>query len=43
MHSDEAEPALEEEGKFAIPEKTKLIVMRREVTIGERATVQKFA
>jgi hypothetical protein len=42
MHSDIAEPALEEEAKFAIPEKTKLLVMRRDVSIGERAQVQKI-
>lgn len=41
MHSEVAEPMLEEESKFAIPEKTKLIVMRRDVTVGERAQVQK--
>jgi hypothetical protein len=42
MHSDIATPVLEEEGKFAIPEMTKLLVMRRDVSIGERAQVQKI-
>lgn len=42
LHSEEAEPVLEEEGKFADPEKTRLFVMRREHTIGERAEVQKL-
>jgi hypothetical protein len=43
MNTDAAEPVLEEEGKFADPEKTKLMVMRREHTLGERAQVQKLA
>lgn len=42
MHSELAEPVLEEEGKFADPEKTKLLVMRRDVSIGERAEVRKI-
>ncbi|KAL6706011.1 hypothetical protein ACN47E_006113 [Coniothyrium glycines] len=42
MHSDTVESILEEEAKFADPVKTKLIVMRRDVSIGERAQVQKL-
>lgn len=33
MHSDEAAPVLEEELKFADPAKTKLIIMRRAVSV----------
>jgi hypothetical protein len=35
MHSDAATPVLEEEEKFADPGKTKLIVMRRAISIRE--------
>lgn len=42
MHSDIAGPILEEEEKFCDPANTKLIVMKREVSIGERAQVQKL-
>ncbi|KAJ4338355.1 hypothetical protein N0V95_008091 [Ascochyta clinopodiicola] len=42
MHSDSAVPVLEEEEKFCDAANTKLIVMRREVSIGERAQVQKL-
>lgn len=42
MHSDIAVPILEEEENFCNPANTKLIVMRREVSIGDRAQVQKL-
>jgi hypothetical protein len=42
IHSEHAEPVLDEESKFSKPELTKLIVMRREVSIGERAQVVKL-
>lgn len=42
MHSDIAIPVLEEEEKFCDAPNTKLLVMRREVSIGERAHVQKL-
>jgi hypothetical protein len=42
MHSDIAVPILEEEEKFCDAANTKLIVMRREVSIGERAQVKKL-
>lgn len=42
MHSDDAMPVLDEEEKFCDAANTKLIVMRREVSIGERAQVHKL-
>lgn len=42
MNSDIAAPIIEEEEKFCDAANTKLIVMRREVSIGERAQVQKL-
>lgn len=42
MHSDEAAPLLEEEDNFCDTQRTKLLVMRREVSTGERAQVQKL-
>jgi hypothetical protein len=42
MNSDDAAPILEEEEKFCDAPNTKLIVMRREVSVGERADVQKL-
>lgn len=42
MNSDDAGPILEEEEKFCDAANTKLLVMRREVSIGERAQVHKL-
>jgi hypothetical protein len=42
IHSDEAVAILEEEEKFCDAPNTKLLIMRREVSIGERAQVQKL-
>lgn len=42
MHSDAAVPLVEEEEKFCDAPNTKLLVMRREVSTGERAEVQKL-
>ncbi|KAJ4382604.1 hypothetical protein N0V86_001826 [Didymella sp. IMI 355093] len=42
MNSDNAAPIIEEEEKFCDAPNTKLIVMRREVSVGERADVQKL-
>jgi hypothetical protein len=42
INSEMAEPVLSEEEKFCDAANTKLIVMRREVSIGERAQVQKL-
>lgn len=42
LHSDIAVPVLDEEEKFCDAPNTKLIVMRREVSLGERAQVQKL-
>jgi len=41
LQSDIAVPVLEEEEKFCDAANTKLLVMRREVSLGERAEVQK--
>lgn len=41
MNSEIAAPILEEEEKFCDAANTKLIVMRREVSVGERAEVVK--
>ena len=42
MNSDNAAPIIEEEEKFCDAANTKLIVMRREVSVGERAQVQQL-
>lgn len=42
IQSDDAIKLLEEEEKFCDAANTKLVVMRREVSIGERAHVQKL-
>lgn len=42
MHSEGAEAILEDEENFCNTALTKVIVMRRGVTLGERAEVQKL-
>ncbi|KAF2449962.1 hypothetical protein P171DRAFT_517561 [Karstenula rhodostoma CBS 690.94] len=41
MHSDEVEPMLEEERKFTEPEKLRMIVLRRDITIDDSARAER--